>query len=335
MSVRVTILTMLALLLAIAGCTERRRGATGESCTSRDDCQTGLVCSGQVCLTDPESDGSDGEAVGGECQARRDCRSGLVCMENLCTDAPADEAQGALSGRGESCAAKNDCRAEFACVMNVCRDVTVDLELTVKNCIRVECESPEDCCANFTANPQCEIYAENCQIDPIFCNTYRSLCECNVTCEQSLCVSGAPGCGSNAECVSQQTPFCVEGECVQCDSDSSCPGTGTRCLDGVCTAACERDEHCPLLHACGDGECADVGCTTDRECVFMTGDIGAVCTDDGCLVPCERDTDCGTEDSFQVCAEGQCVFVGCETDAECRALLGLESRSDSATAVCM
>jgi hypothetical protein len=220
-------------------------------------------------------------------------------------------------------------------VLDTCRDVTLAIDHTPKACHRVECASAEECCQNFVPNENCEAYRQNCELDPIFCNTYRNLCECNLDCEDEICVAAAPGCSDNAECTSQQTPFCVEGRCRQCDADSSCPGTGTQCVEGVCMAACTIDENCPLLHACQDSACVEVGCRSDRECVFVTGDALAVCRDEECKVPCDADTDCVSEqERFQVCEQGECVFVGCESDVECRALLMLESAPGNVRAVC-
>jgi hypothetical protein len=102
-------------------------------------------------------------------------------------------------------------------------------------------------------------------------------------------------------------------------------------------AACTIDENCPLLHDCQDSACVDVGCRSDRECVFVTGDALGKCREGECKVPCEADTDCvseALEDRFQVCEQGECVFVGCESDVECRALLGLASMPGNAHAVC-
>ena len=62
-----------------------------------------------------------------------------------------------------------------------------------------------------------------------------------------------------------------------------------------------------------------------------------VCSDKKCRVPCDADSDCASESntsSFQVCQQGQCVFVGCESDAECRALLGLQNMATRVRALC-
>jgi hypothetical protein len=203
-------------------------------------------------------------------------------------------------------------------------------------CARIECEADADCCADFVPNPNCAAYKQNCDTDPVFCNTYRSLCECSEHCVDELCTTAAPGCSVDAECTSQQTPFCVDGGCVQCQSDANCPGLNAKCVEGVCMSACQSDEQCAALHSCEDGECVETGCKTDRECVFTSGDPSALCHDGKCLAPCDTDSDCSTADQrFNVCVDGECVFVGCETDAECRALLHLQSQASSKVhAVC-
>jgi hypothetical protein len=226
---------------------------------------------------------------------------------------------------------------DLACMTGLCARVAISLDRTEKQCHRIECAEDVDCCAAFVPDANCAAYEQNCETDPVFCNTYRSLCECSLGCEEELCVPAAPGCQNSGECTSQQTPFCVEGSCRQCERDANCPGDGTQCVDGVCMAGCTLDEHCPALHTCQEGECIEVGCASDRECVFLTADVASICdtTNGMCRTPCLRDLDCGSQtEHFQVCTEGQCTFVGCENDAECRALLQLTSQSGTARAVC-
>jgi hypothetical protein len=338
---RCTLLALAALLAVLAAGCERtpRRGGDGESCTRRDDCDGELRCVALVCVRGAAPDAGAALAAGAEgdsCVSRRDCAAGLLCLSGACARASAGtEPGGRYSGVGESCRASNDCAPDLACVNSSCTRRTLSLAQTGKQCHRVECEEPDDCCADFTPNANCDAYRENCEIDPVFCNTYRSLCECNRTCEDELCVAAAPGCTQSGECTSGQTPFCVEGRCRQCERDGNCPGAGTRCAGGVCMAACGADGQCPALHECRDGECVEVGCRTDRECVFITGDALSSCEDGECRTPCDADSDCsGTEQRFHVCLQGQCVFAGCENDAECRAVLGLFSRTDTSRAVC-
>lgn len=343
-SIRCAALTCLAacLITALAGCEEKDEvalGSAGESCTRRADCAEGLSCIGEVCVAGSGDGGVPAAPAGegGECIARSDCRSGLVCNMNRCEQAPLGvDPDNRYGGRGESCQAKNDCEGDLACVSNSCREVTLSLAHTDKACYRVECAETVDCCAGFVPNPNCEQYRDNCMTDPIFCNTYRSLCECNQECVDEVCVAAAQGCETNEECGSTQTPFCVNNRCSQCGEDVDCAGAGTQCVEGVCMAACAIDENCPLLHACQDSVCVDTGCTSDRECVFALSNSLAACVDGDCSVPCDDDADCagGEQNGFEVCEEQRCVFVGCENDAECRALLNLQSLPGNTHAVC-
>jgi len=333
-------------LLAAACDASPLRGGEGESCTRRDDCAHGLKCLAQVCVgpADGGSDAADGAVAsapalaseGEGCIARRDCALGLLCVAGSCAMASlGTDPTGRASGVGESCRATNDCAQELACVGNVCVAVTLSLSQTAKQCHRVECAKDDDCCAAFVPNASCPAYKDNCDTDPVFCNTYRSLCECSQHCIDELCMVSAPGCTVSSECTSLQTPFCVGGTCRQCEGDANCPGEGAKCVEGVCMAACVVDEQCPPQHDCMDGECVDVGCQTDRECVFMSGEALSSCVDGTCQTPCDTDSDCKSEQSpFQACVAGKCVFVGCETDAECRALLGLSSQPGTARAEC-
>jgi len=354
------VIVMSVLLgLLFGGCgEERRRGGLGESCTAANDCSHGLACFAQRCVQSalPSDDGgaqpgaSTLPSAGARCGARSECATGLSCLDNVCRPMTVGtvDPNARFSGRGESCRAKNDCAPGLACVAATCREVDVPLTHTQKGCYRVECAVQADCCAAFVPNEKCETYRQNCETDPIFCNTYRSLCECGKDCVEELCVTTPPGCQTSAECTSMQTPFCLEGNCRQCDRDEACLDDGERCVQGMCLAACTLDENCPALHSCKEGKCTLTGCTTDRECAFAEQSPLAVCRMGKCQVPCAVDSDCAASESvnprpgdetdprlaLQVCEAGQCVFVGCESNTECRALLSLESSRGDARAVC-
>ncbi|MDD9940396.1 MAG: hypothetical protein OXU20_04940 [Myxococcales bacterium] len=325
------------------------RGGAGESCRARDDCESGLACIQQVCtgMTDAgvetvgrgvEEDTKGG--VGESCTARRDCLGGLRCIGRICQASvdeeertvPIQAAPGEFSNRGESCDARNDCAEGLSCIDTVCREDSHGIARSAKSCDRVECEQSEDCCADFIPHPDCTTFEANCAMDPIFCNTFTNLCMCARECRENLCVGAAPGCESDDECVSAQTPYCVDRACRQCREDDNC-GEGLKCIQGLCEAPCVRDEQCPLLYSCDDGECVETGCKSKRECYFVTRDGRVDCIDGDCVVPCMRDADC-TSGSFQICDRGQCLFVGCETDAECRAALDLQSTNQRVTARC-
>jgi hypothetical protein len=104
-------------------------------------------------------------------------------------------------------------------------------------------------------------------------------------------------------------------------------------------APCANDANCPLLYSCVDNACTRTGCESDRECAFITKNARATCVDKACQSPCNADSDCvGMEPSnmtsFQACVDGQCKFVGCESDRECRAALGIAAVPGKVRAVC-
>jgi hypothetical protein len=320
---------------------EPRRGGVGESCNAANDCNDGLACFAQICSAKIAADvgadaGSSGE--GASCSARRDCAPGLSCVQNACQAMSVGSEPGTrYSGAGESCQAKNDCTPELSCVMTTCRDTAVGLPQLSKSCYRVECATQADCCASFVPNANCDMYKANCQTDPIFCNTYRSLCQCNMDCQDELCVMAANGCMSNAECTSTQTPFCVDNQCRQCGADTDCSGSDGKCVDGTCMAPCSADENCPLLEQCQDGACVQTGCQSDRECAFLMHNAQTKCSDGMCSVPCSDDVDCANDKNttgFDTCQDGVCKFIGCDNDSECRALLGLANQKTNVRAVC-
>lgn len=288
------------------------------------------------------SDSTPGEAVGavGEsCTARRDCASGLECVHQVCVDphtkdAGVDPTGGAL---GEACRARNDCAVGLACVGDVCVTGNLGIPVTGKSCVRVECTTKDDCCSNFVPSPNCPTYQQDCSTDPTSCITYHSLCDCNRDCVDSICKDTPPPCSSNQECASLVTPFCVNGACAECAQPGDCAGQNDRCVNGTCKAPCTEDAQCALLEACQNGECVRVGCSTDRECFFMLNDPRATCSGGDCQIPCSIDADCARqlgEQSFQVCQAKKCVFVGCNTDAECRAFLGLSAVTSNVKAEC-
>ena len=289
------------------------------------------------CSSSEESGGGAGES----CTARRDCASGLACIGLVCVDTGALAGRAPPSGQGasgESCRARNDCQAGLACISDVCIGSSVTLPSTTKSCVRVECTVTDDCCKSFVPSPNCSVYQQSCATDPTACYTYHSLCDCNKACTDSLCVDTPPACTANAECASLLTPFCASGACVECAQPGDCPGQNDQCLDGKCKPPCTIDDQCALLEACQNGSCVHVGCQSDRECAFMEGDSRATCVDTECQVPCSQDADCARRigsGSFDICVDGKCQFVGCETDAECRAYLGVEDQTSSTVkAVC-
>ncbi len=237
--------------------------------------------------------------------------------------------------RGESCEQSTDCKESLACVNNRCIKNEYNISASASECRRVECQNRDDCCE---LSEQCQMLEDECeeqgdgspaceQFDNINCG------ECNMQCENRLCVQETPACQDDDDCGLSGT--CENGQCVQCAEDSDCSGDA-ECRSGVCEEPCEVNEECPLFQECSEGECVETGCTSDRECVLYLEDGTATCSDGECLLPCQNDAECnqGTDGYFNICnSNGRCEFVGCENDAECRVVLDLEN-TDDAEAVC-
>jgi hypothetical protein len=279
-------------------------------------------------------DGPVAGAVGESCAARADCQDGLACIQQTCVEGGPATGSGQV---GETCGAPTDCADGLACVANVCIPEKSALTPTGKACYAVECEAKDDCCAGFQPSPNCPTYEMECATDPSACATFHLLCECNRDCVDARCVDTPLACASNDECLSFATPFCVDGSCHECAVSTDCAGAESLCVDGSCEAPCQNDEECPLFYGCQAGECVEVGCQTDKECAFYLRDDRAHCDDGACGVPCEADWQCAPElgeISLDACIAGVCTFVGCDTDAECRAYLGLENENSNVQAVC-
>lgn len=227
---------------------------------------------------------------------------------------------------GESCQARSDCAEGLACMREVCVMTATELSVTGKSCDAIACATDAECCAGFVPDSSCDVYDAACQANPNDCLAFQTLCVCNEQCQGERCVDTGPQCLADADCPSLLFPYCVTEQCVECRDQTDCASTD-RCIEGMCQPPCQTDDECALLHACEAGDCVYVGCSSDRECVFLLGDTRAVCDEmAGCSIACEVDADCDFQ-RFEICSNARCTFVGCESDAECRAYLELDPDS--------
>lgn len=245
----------------------------------------------------------------------------------LATLAVAAGCDGGSSGRGESCRARNDCASGLRCINNICALNDFSIEPTALSCDLIECVADGDCCPE--PPPSCTSLERDCTAGDTFaCDEFDRSCRCRRSCQESRCVFS---CATDPDCGFGST--CVAGLCVECSSDGECGGDRV-CRVGQCVSACSSNSDCPYFHTCTGGECVETGCTTDRECIAATSNPRATCTEGECSAPCESDAQCNVSGySFQACTDGQCVYVGCETDEECRIFLRITPGSMS-SAVC-
>lgn len=245
--------------------------------------------------------------------------------------------------KGEACQTTNDCADGLSCAptgsggTTVCVLSSFTVAQTAKECAITECTVATDCCGppSTTCNnllQQCAALQDAGASQPIAtCVQYEQLCQCSrLECENNKCVTK---CQTNSDCASSGR-ICAGGKCVQCASDDQCGSGGTlKCVSGECKGPCQGDGDCPGFQRCAGGQCTDGACQTSRECVAFTRNVEATCGTDGkCIVPCTNDLECGNPKNFRFysCVGGQCLFLGCDTDKDCRLILeGLSGTSSS------
>jgi hypothetical protein len=264
---------------------------------------------------------------------------GTLLLAAACGDDESKTEPIRTARKGEACQTTNDCAPGLACVpagsngASICVLGAFTVAQTAKECAITECTTASDCCG--TPNANCDTYKAQCDADaassPTYCQLYASQCACdNRDCENGKCIQK---CNSNNDC-SSSGRTCAGGKCVACSSDDDCGVGGSRkCVSGECQAPCEGDGDCPGFERCINQQCTDGACQTNRECVAFTRNVEATCGTDGkCIVPCTTDLECGSPRDFRFysCVNSQCLFLGCETDKDCRLILeGISGTSSS------
>jgi hypothetical protein len=320
-----------------------RASERGSACSVRNDCGEHDSCVRGLCQ--PTEFGI--RATGKECY-QIDCSKPEDCCGNLSQVVPdkcrnhAVFCSAALPGCTQSsCTRSSDCVGGGVCAGHC--SVTAGECAGAADCLDNECVggrcaldfapcgSGVECAANVCRGGECQ--CENSAFDPAdpVCDDPDCDDLCLWTCEDSRCVLPSD-CEASADCFGA-TPICESGKCVECARAADC-SFGRICLEGRCETACRSDLQCGLFEACQAGECIYVGCRADRECTLLS-DRGALglngvdprllrcATVDGvghCIVPCQTDAQCATN---EVCEGGICEYIGCETNAECKTILGV------------
>lgn len=326
------------------------RGKVGTGCSVKNDCADGLSCVRGICQ--PLS--FELVPTGKEC-FQIDCAESADCCGELSTEIPescrsrAAKCFELLPGCVEGeCTRSSDCGGGGVCTGNCAvssGECTGNVDCLANKCVEGQCtidftacDSDAECAANTCIGGTCA--CENPSYDPAEPVCSDEACEglCLWACEESRCVL-PKHCHDDDDCFGS-TPLCVEGACVECAASVDC-SFGKLCLSGRCETPCQSDSHCALFEACQAGECIYVGCRSDRECTLIP-DLEALglgagldrrllrChTDEGigrCLVPCQTDAQCPPT---EVCSGGLCEYIGCETAAECKAIVGLHDQVSS------
>ncbi len=298
----------------------------GESCERTADCAGGLACFAGACRpADTNVATNDKECAVIQCESPAECCT-TAWVRNAACDTYQEMCDSDPTGYATYCeyAAGPDClcnESAFACEDGLC--------------LSIQCTTPEDCCETaWTRDSLCDDYQLQCDSDPV---TYATYCEyaagpdcvcsgASYSCDENRCVAVST-CTDSTDCYAP-TSLCVGGRCVECEGDDDCADPDARCGGGACIEPeCETNLDCPAFYACQDRECVEVGCATDRECMVYEDSYLAVCNTRvdpaECEVRCSHDAECATASNpLRACVNELCVDPGCETDEECKILLG-------------
>ena len=269
------------------------------------------------------------------CVANQVCTSDAACGGGTCRPAATTgSCSGGLISR--TCTAAADC--QDSCVNSVC-SISGGACADNVDCLYYSATTPVCTKPNRTCNCANPDYVAGAAI----CTDPDCTDLCTLRCDAERCVANR-ACKKDAEC-SSVTPICSDGQCVQCATDEDC-ADDQACNAGVCRARCKHNEECSVLYECNadSGQCEYVGCKSDRECILnaRASNQTSASTSTGedarllkclpseadpehkiCKIPCENDGACGPQ---SVCDAGFCKFIGCETNEDCRAYLGLVSQ---------
>lgn len=329
-------------------------GQRGESCQARNDCASGLACISGTCsrndfdvsVTAKHCDEIECETAADCCGdrptvapaecANRDaiCQSTLPGCDQYATCTSDAECGGSTCGTGYCTNSSTSCLGDADCA-----DTCVAGLCTLSS---ASCVTSTDCYYGTGTCYSRYCSCDNPQYDPTnpICSNPDCYDLCTLTCQDERCVVDN-SCASDLDC-NYPTPNCNAGKCVECIDDTECSSSlGESCVAGVCKAPCTQNEECPLFHQCQSGECVETGCTTDRECILAASNGSSSYEDPRlskclpsdenpdikeCKIPCENDGACR---SMEACDHGYCKFIGCNTDEECRAYLGLEDEQST------
>lgn|GEM_PF-548537 len=335
-----------------------RRGERGTSCNSTNDCQDDLSCivthdcPPDVACTSKSCQPSNFNLTGtGKTCHVSDCKTKADCCGDMPVQAPAKCANresicnrstlpgcttsicatSASCGRGTcegTCfygSPVTDCTTAADCPANTC-----NLSVTPHSCTLTGADCTTNSCAKNTCySPRCN--CSNPEYDPSkpICSDPDCDGLCGFTCMNERCVTDT-SCNSDIQC-STRTPYCSAGKCSECRTSRDC--NDEECILGQCGPDCKSDTQCGLFETCQAGACVYVGCRSDRECVLQASNKNAALAQDPrlakcnieddlgtCVFPCEIDAQCA---STELCLDGICTYIGCETDSECTTIAGL------------
>jgi hypothetical protein len=295
------------------------------SCASANDCPDGQVCALDTATGELSCQDASGGGTGDSCTSGDECASG-ICLNGACADTCANdgdcpggyacETQSVpLDGGGSvdvdvcvesdrPCASNEDCTDPEVCTVDRSGSAT---ELTCGDPVGGgelgdSCTADDECASNLCIDGQCSAPCER----TIDCNDGNGF-----KCEPTEVDLGAGG--------TEEINACRPKAANECSSDSDCSGS-ERCVANK--TATQVEFRCGSPNAGGGETGAD--CGTDADCAQN------LCLNAKCAGPCASEGDCsagtdyaceitevtlsGGTDNAEICVPPR----DCTRDAECR-----------------
>lgn len=231
-----------------------RLAERGESCTTRNDCGSGLLCVGGTCVLGDYPIDPNAQV----CELVQ-CSDNLQCVLTAQQQCP-ELAEACINGDEISCdliTESPECNRQYRCEEQRCLLVgggcqtNDDCPMSAPICQAgacLECLTNDDCmeeeqCRSNRCEPSCLVDLD--------CPLFHS-------CDNRVCVERP--CATDRECVA------FTGRVfATCDGDT-----------GECLVPCNSDRDCSSaedfqFEVCRSGRCTYVGCSTDEECRVATG----------------------------------------------------------------
>ena len=235
---------LVAVAMVIAGC---GRTSLESDCTSDDDCDPGLHCQDNSCVTQDPAQGLT------ECSSDMDCGDGYCYeMGDQCRVEFCNEATGYCDIRScEPGCAEDERQVDCRCIPETCSDDDECQGQVCRDGLCRPCASDSECSdfgTEICNDGFCEPNAE-CEVDGD-CRTYEM-------CRNEQCVR-RPDCTFDDDCEVDER--CVGGTCTytpDCESDDDCTSQA-ECVGGQCQAAmCRGNDECSDGQLCDAGDCVD------------------------------------------------------------------------------
>ena len=341
----------IAAVAAMGGCSSSSSGspasagsAEGESCSRSSDCNSGLVCIEDTCVTKGTVITNDaGQVIGpdGGVVAPPPVPDGSVAVtqpDGSVVVIPAEAAPPPrLSALGEYCASASDCVTGLICVPNspvyggvgVCDVANYGLAPSGKTCTG-ECNVAADCCqlplnttVGNTAVKTCEdIYnlvltgnTQQCSgagpttaigIGCFLYSTYCSSCATGTTwaCTKNQCVYNASCQNSGVE-LSGCPSMTRTGRTL----NTNCDVTSNTCKPATVAGSCVMDADC------------DTKPTTDTAYTCRGGDC--TCYQQACYLKCTSDLNCHQGFSCNTTTKLCTQTAACSTNGDCATSTGV------------